>query len=175
MAPLLYDPIEAFELLIAIIIFHITRRLHFFNFTNFRFKSHCKWALRFCKRLYHSTIEDRKIRREAAEKMLFLRSKKHENQRFFGLFFWYQWYQYEVGINVRVWLVGWLEKMGTANTNIDTPSLMHLSHDIFFYKELGSKKVPKIFQFELQIQRSKLTENKVLGFVVLPNQVGYRG
>ena len=43
-----------------------------------------------------------KIHREAAEKMLFLRSKKHENQRFFGLFFWYQWYQYEVGINVRV-------------------------------------------------------------------------
>ena len=44
--------------------------------------------------------------------------------------------------------------------------LTHLSHDIF-YKELGSKKNTEIFQFELQIERSKLTENKVLGFVPL--------
>ena len=87
MAPLLYDPIEAFELLIAIIIFHTTRRLHFLilqiSGLNLIASGHYDFV-NVCIILL-SRIE--KIHREAAEKMLFLRSKKHENQRFFGLFF----------------------------------------------------------------------------------------
>ncbi len=122
MAPLLYDPIEAFELLIAIIIFHTTRRLHFLilqiSGLNLIASGHYDFV-NVCIILL-SRIE--KIHREAAEKMLFLRSKKHENQRIFGLFFGYQWYQYEFGINVCAWrAVGWKKWGHGTQTLIRAP------------------------------------------------------
>ena len=109
MAPLLYDPIEAFELLIAIIIFHTTRRLHFLilqiSGLNLIASGHYDFV-NVCIILL-SRIE--KIHREAAEKMLFLRSKKTWKSAFFRAIFLvsmvsiWGWYQCE---SMTGWLVG---------------------------------------------------------------------
>ena len=84
----------------------------FFNFTNFRFKSHCKWTLRFCKRLYHSTIEDRKNPPRSGRKNAVFEVKKAWKSAFFRAIFWvsmvsiWGWYQCER-------MTGWLvEKNG---------------------------------------------------------------